>query len=90
MTTENLAFRALAAITAGFFWLAIMRFLSSYDEQVAAQERTDKNLMQLQQSHAEWITTHESQLEMLHRRIRAVERRLDIDYSQRIADEVEV
>lgn len=90
MTKETIAFRALAAVTAGFFWLAIMRFLSSYDDQVEAQERTENNLIQLQQAHSVMIATHEARIDMIELRLQFLEKRLGITTAGGAKDEKEI
>lgn len=71
--TKEIAFRALTAVTAGFFWLAIMRFLSSYDQHMLMIERVGVEIRDLKSSVAVWSAGYDARIKSLDDRVSAIE-----------------
>ncbi len=84
-TKGDLAFAVIATITAGFFWLTIARFLSSYDSHMNLIERTVQELDTIEQATNAWRRDFEVRLLSVEFRIAELEKAIS---AKSVKDEV--
>lgn len=87
---EEVIFRIIAALTAGFFWLSIMRFLNSYDEHMDIQADMVRAITEIHNRQAATRKYYEGRIDDLYKRVRALEAKAGIQSQEIELIEIEI